>query len=194
MLDLLKLAPSTKMNGEKADALGMITPYNISEDMVSLVKTHIENNKTKEIWEYTFIDIACKSGNFLRAVYVWLFNHNDMINKFSDDTERADWIATKQIYGICFRETDMLIANRNTFGKVRFDSNIKTINKWQDIIKSNNFKMIVDTLKETFGIMKFDAVIGNPPYNNDIYLDFVTLGHKLIKDSNTHTHTHTLIV
>lgn len=27
--------------------------------------------------------------------------------------------------------------------------------------------------------MQFDVVIGNPPYNNDIYLDFVTLGDKL---------------
>lgn len=29
--------------------------------------------------------------------------------------------------------------------------------------------------------MKFDVVCGNPPYNNDIYLDFVMLGHKLAK-------------
>lgn len=27
--------------------------------------------------------------------------------------------------------------------------------------------------------MEFDVVIGNPPYNNDLYIDFVTLGHKI---------------
>lgn len=27
--------------------------------------------------------------------------------------------------------------------------------------------------------MTFDVVIGNPPYNNDLYLDFVQLGYKL---------------
>lgn len=29
--------------------------------------------------------------------------------------------------------------------------------------------------------MTFNVVIGNPPYNDDAYLDFVTLGHKLSK-------------
>ena len=30
--------------------------------------------------------------------------------------------------------------------------------------------------------MRFNIVIGNPPYNNDIYLDFVTLGYKVCSD------------
>jgi len=30
-----------------------------------------------------------------------------------------------------------------------------------------------DAIKEKFKQMDFDVVVGNPPYNNDMYLDFV---------------------
>ena len=30
-------------------------------------------------------------------------------------------------------------------------------------------------IQEEFGRNMFDVVVGNPPYNNDIYIDFVTL-------------------
>ena len=181
MLDLLKLAPSTKMNGEKADALGMITPYNIVTDMNKLITEHIENHKNnKNIWDFKFLDIACKSGNFLRAMYKWLMNHPDMINKFEKESDRHSHIVQKQIFGVCFRETDMLIANRNTFGTIELNSHIKYIYNWQDKVKLKSLTEIQETLKETLGQMKFDVVVGNPPYNSDIYLDFVTKAHGLI--------------
>lgn len=43
------------------------------------------------------------------------------------------------------------------------------------------FRQIQHALKEKFKQMDFDVVVGNPPYNNDMYLDFVMIGHELAK-------------
>lgn len=36
--------------------------------------------------------------------------------------------------------------------------------------------------KKGIGDMKFDVVVGNPPYNNDIYIDFVTSGNRIARE------------
>lgn len=40
-------------------------------------------------------------------------------------------------------------------------------------------EFMIDTVNKRENKMKFDVVVGNPPYNNDAYLDFVTNGHAL---------------
>ena len=61
---------------------------------------------------------------------------------------------------------------------------VKCIDRFRDIVKYNKSDSVIGLIKERFRDereeeLKFDVVIGNPPYNNDIYLDFVELGNKL---------------
>ena len=41
------------------------------------------------------------------------------------------------------------------------------------------YKILFGEMLKEFGTMKFDAVMGNPPYNIDTDIDFVDLGYKL---------------
>lgn len=178
MIDIQSLlGPSTLMKADgKPDGIGMITPKNVVKDMVDLLPDEVWNKDTK------FLDIACKSGNFLIEIYNRLINHPKLIEQLGDNIEyRREWILNNQLYGISMSEFDKVIATRNLYGYNTENSNIIYINNYIDnYIKSETgFKFFTDKLKETFGIMKFDIVIGNPPYNNDIYLDFVTKGHIL---------------
>lgn len=57
---------------------------------------------------------------------------------------------------------------------------IVEIHNMQTLVKSTaGVKYIQERIEEEFKTVKFDVVIGNPPYNNDLYLDFVFLGYKL---------------
>ena len=71
-------------------------------------------------------------------------------------------------------------ACNNINGKAVIRGNIVLVENLLAQVKSKrSFKEII---KGAFGKeMTFDIVIGNPPYNNDLYLDFVTQGHKAAK-------------
>lgn len=62
--------------------------------------------------------------------------------------------------------------------------NIIKINNMNTLIKTLDGRMFIrEQIEKEFKTVKFDVVIGNPPYNNDIYLDFVTLGDQLAKEA-----------
>lgn len=163
-------------NGFKADGMGMITPINVSKDIIDLLPEEVFNKDAR------FLDISCKSGNLLTAIRTRLMESESMIKDFPDKVERRKYIVNNQLYGIVLNESDQLIATRLVYGCLREDTNIVYIPSYTErYIRIRDIKGLQDKLKELTGQMKFDVIIGNPPYNNDMYLDFVTVAKKLIE-------------
>lgn len=168
--DLLDMLPALE------DGSLMYTPISICRDMVNLIPDDVFNKDAK------FLDIACKSGRFLREIMYRLMESNQMQSGSAEgrdkkkynlaiESERKEYILREQLFGLSLNDTVVNIARRNLYGTL--DSGIDNI----IVLKEN----IRKTLKEKFGNMQFDVVVGNPPYNKDIYLDFVTFGHDLAR-------------
>ena len=168
--DLLDMLPALE------DGSLMYTPISICRDMVNLIPDDAFNKDAK------FLDIACKSGRFLREIMYRLMESKQMQSGSAEgrdekkynlaiESERKEYILREQLFGLSLNDTVVNIARRNLYGTL--DSGIDNI----IVLKEN----IRKTLKEKFGNMQFDVVVGNPPYNKDIYLDFVTFGHDLAR-------------
>lgn len=156
---------------------GVFTPTNIVKDMIDLLPDSIWNP------ESTFIDISCKTGAFLAEIYTRLDTELSKLDEYKDPVKRRSHILNNQLFGLALHNDESLFfSRRNVFGDP-FSDNIDVINagnsSYFDLVKQKQYSIIETQLKGKFGRMKFDVVVGNPPYNNDIYLDFVTLGHHL---------------
>lgn len=133
--------------------------------------------------ESKFLDICCKSGIFLTSIREKLMNSKAMIESYPDDKERYKYITNNQLYGIAPNGQCQMYSVRAVYGTLKVDTPhilcFGVFDQYKTACLNNNHKMLIEEMKKEFGQMKFDVVIGNPPYNNDIYLDFVTLGHTL---------------
>ena len=172
--DLLDMLPALEDGSLK------YTPISVCRDMVNLIPDDVFNKDAK------FLDIACKSGRFLREIMYRLMESNQMQSgsvegrdekkyNLAIESERKEYILREQLFGLSLNDTVVNIARRNLYGTL--DSgidNIITVKEYPEIAHKPKYVMgdtnIYKILKEKFNIMadakdmKFDVVIGNPTY------------------------------
>lgn len=176
--NILKMLPD-RIN-QRTDL--MVTPPWIAKDMVNLLPDEVWNKDT------TFLDPACKSGIFLHEIYLKLMETPAMIQEFPDKTERRKHILQNQLYGIALNPMCQLMSVRTVYGTIKGENNIVLIDNYINIIKNKDSRFLKEALEKEFNReMKFDVVIGNPPYQEEsggrnatpLYNRFISIGLKL---------------
>lgn len=155
------------------------TPIPIAKDMINILPEEVWNSHT------TFLDPCCKSGVFLHEIYLQLMDTAAMIQDFPDKAERRKHILQNQLYGISPNGMCQLMSTRTVYGTIQGENNIISFeNNYLAVMQNADKTFLYEQLKKEFNTMKFDVVIGNPPYNKGMDLDFVDLGYKI---SNKYT-------
>lgn len=179
----------------------VVTPMWIAKDMTKLIPDEDITEDTKFLCIYSK-DEAFPNALLRRVVYN-LSEKSPLYHKMSP-VERLRHFVGEQLYIIvpnseCYNNTmyNLMGSLPSRFeysdgGIGPLDPNWKDhienfvtphiveIHNMQTLVKSTaGVKYIQERIEEEFKTVKFDVVIGNPPYNNDLYLDFVFLGYKL---------------
>ena len=99
--------------------------------------------------------------------------------KYVDTATRRSHILNEQLYGLALDDKECLwYSSRNVYGRIGA-KNMKYLHagsySYDQLVKNKKVEYMKALIQEEFGRNMFDVVVGNPPYNNDIYLDFVTL-------------------
>ena len=143
----------------------VITPQNIVSDMVDLLPQEVFNP------DATFFDPAVKSGRFLIEIYNRLMASPLLAH--IPEPDRHQHIIENQLYGFATSHTAAIVVRKALYGGPLHTGNIHFTSD----------KLTKEHVQGAFDNMKFDVVIGNPPYNNDIYIHFALLCKKLLKPS-----------
>lgn len=139
----------------------VITPQNIVKDMVDLLPQEVFNPNA------TFFDPAVKSGRFLIEVYNRLMASPLLAH--IPEPDRHTHIIEKQLFGFATSQTAAIVVRKALYNDPMIVGNIHF----------TSGKVTKELVQGAFNIMKFDVVIGNPPYNKGMDIDFVNLGFEL---------------
>ena len=154
--DIFELIPNQKTNQ-------IFTPKKVVQMMINQLEEHDRSLFTRT--NSTFIDLYMKSGMYITEIVKKLFNHTRSLYKSDNDCLRH--ILENQVYGLAPTPILQGITQSYIFG---FDAEKKISRKnfiQHDITPEAKEGKAKEKLQELIKInanMKFDAVVGNPPY------------------------------
>jgi len=176
---MLNILPK-KVNDGKSKTDHILTPYRTAKDMIDNLSDDVFNPNS------TFLDINCKSGVFLYLLLKRLMESKHMIDFEPNNYKRYKYIVENQLYGISPCETCKFISKRLVYGSIQSTvNNIICIHGYYNkVIKGSikSIKEVKSNIEGEFKTVKFDVVIGNPPYNRGSDIDFAFLGYDLLKE------------
>lgn len=154
-------------------------PDDIADDMVELFPEELFVPESK------ILDPFCRYGELLNAFRKRAMQSQAMIKAFPDEDDRYEYISDNMLYAIVIDEKGLKEVTRVIHGTANPRKShvvmFGTEAQYLTAMKANSKIFLKEKLEE-LELMKIDAVIGNPPYNNDMYIPFVEMGHQLAKE------------
>lgn len=188
----------------------VFTPPTIANQMLDMLPADLWSNPDAK-----FLDPCCKSGVFLREIAKRLID--GLAKKIPDLQERLNHIYSKQLYGIAITELTSMLSRRSVYcsksangkysicdrfkndkGNIAFD---RTEHTWENgkckFCGASQDVYDRDETLETYAYqfihqdevfkMKFDVIIGNPPYQLNVGVEqesyAIPLYHKFIQQA-----------
>lgn len=162
--DIFELIPNQKTNQ-------IFTPKKVVQLMINNLEEHDPSLFTRT--DSTFIDLYMKSGMYITEIVKKLFNNTQ--KQYKSDQECLKHILENQVFGLSPTPILQGITQAYIFG---FDTEQKISRKnflQHDITPEAQQGKAKEELQELFNLkedMNFDAVVGNPPYQESTDTNF----------------------
>ena len=170
---------------DDADVVSFTTPRKVVEDIIDRLDSESWDENT------TFIDIACKTGEFLVAIHDRLMVNKRLCEVYPDTPERSRHIIEKQLYAIVLSGSQKEKIAKRLGG---YKNNlIYMYDYFYEIGKlryGGAYTNLTCEIYKEFNRCFFDVVVGHPPYYEGkdktggklpVYTEFVTFADELVE-------------